>query len=405
MTRILVVQNLYPPHSYGGYEHSCHDVVERWRRAGHEVTVLTSDHRVAGVPDAPEHDVWRRLPAALGQGGVLAAPPVGARLARERASRKLLAEAIATVQPDVVSLWHMAGLSSALLSDLVGGEVPLVYVICDDWLTYAQRVDPWLRMFATRPRLGRLVAGATGVPTTPVALGSTGTFCFASETTRQRAIDHTGWAFPSSVITFLGVDTADFPVASGPRSAPWRGRLLYVGRLDGRKGVDTAVAAMAHLPAATLELAGPADPATESRLLARVHELGVADRVSFAGAVPRSALRARYVGADAVLFPTEWEEPFGIVPLEAMACATPVIATGTGGSGEFLVDGYNCRQFPPGDAAALAAAVERLASDAALRARLVDGGLRTAATLTVDALAEALERVHTSVAKASRQPR
>jgi len=401
VTRVLVVQNLYPPHSYGGYEHSCHDVVDRWRRKGHQVMVLTSDHRVAGVPDAePEPDVLRRLPAALGPGGVLAPPPPWRRLMRERDSLRVLADTIDRVRPDVVSLWHMAGLSSALLADLVRRRLPLVYVICDDWLTYSQRTDPWLRMFATRPRLGRLAGRLTGVPTQPTALGATGTFCFASDTTRRRAVEHTGWAFPSSVVIHLGVDTDDFPLSPPPPDRPqWRGRLLYVGRLDARKGVETAIAAVARTATATLDLVGPGDPATLRRLRDQVDDADADRRVTFVGAVPRAELRARYAAADAVLFPTEWDEPFGIVPLEAMACATPVIATGTGGSGEFLVDGENSVLFEAGDAAALARAIDALGHDEQLRNRVVSGGLRTASTLTVDALAEGLEAQHVAAAE------
>jgi glycosyltransferase involved in cell wall biosynthesis len=78
------------------------------------------------------------------------------------------------------------------------------------------------------------------------------------------------------------------------------------------------------------------------------------------------------------------------------------VATATGGSAEFLVDGVNCLRYPAGDAGALAEAVRLLAADAALRARLVTGGLVTAAQLGVDALASTLEDWH--VAAASRYP-
>ena len=82
-----------------------------------------------------------------------------------------------------------------------------------------------------------------------------------------------------------------------------------------------------------------------------------------------------------------------------MACGTPVIATGRGGSGEFLVDGVNCILFPEGDADALAKAMRTLASDPALRRRVVDGGLRTAAEFGVDQLGELLEAWHVAAAE------
>jgi glycosyltransferase involved in cell wall biosynthesis len=80
-----------------------------------------------------------------------------------------------------------------------------------------------------------------------------------------------------------------------------------------------------------------------------------------------------------------------------------VVATGTGGSGEYLVDGSNCVLFRAGDPAALAAAIERLAADDPLRARLVTGGLETAARLTVDRLAADVREAYRA-ARADDQP-
>ncbi len=94
---------------------------------------------------------------------------------------------------------------------------------------------------------------------------------------------------------------------------------------------------------------------------------------------PREELPAAYAEADALLFPVRWEEPWGLVPLEAMAVGTPVVATGTGGSGEYLRDGENAlvigRDAEPSD---LSGALRRLAGDADLRRRLREGGIATA---------------------------
>jgi len=82
--------------------------------------------------------------------------------------------------------------------------------------------------------------------------------------------------------------------------------------------------------------------------------------------------------ADVVVFPVIWDEPWGLVPLEAMGMGRPVVATGRGGSAEYLRDGENALLFEAGDAVALADAVRRLAGDDALRARLRETGLATA---------------------------
>jgi glycosyltransferase involved in cell wall biosynthesis len=117
----------------------------------------------------------------------------------------------------------------------------------------------------------------------------------------------------------------------------------------------------------------------------------VAARVSF-DRHPRARLPDVYASADAVLFPVSWDEPFGLVPLEAMAVGRPVVATGAGGSGEYLRNGENCLIFSPADdAAALAGAVKRLAGDGDLRQRLRAGGARTAARLDEQTFNAAVE--------------
>src|SRR2546421_8807366 len=89
-------------------------------------------------------------------------------------------------------------------------------------------------------------------------------------------------------------------------------------------------------------------------------------------------IAAAYASDDAAIFPVRWEEPWGLVPLEAMGKGRPVAATGRGGSAEYLVDSENCVLFEADDARGLADALRRLASDAGLRARLREGGLETA---------------------------
>jgi glycosyltransferase involved in cell wall biosynthesis len=144
---------------------------------------------------------------------------------------------------------------------------------------------------------------------------------------------------------------------------------------------------------------GVADPAYGDELQHLADELAVAGRVRMR-ALPRSSLREVYADADAFVFPSRWDEPFGLVPIEAMTQRTPVVATRRGGSAEFLVDGANCLEFDADDDEQLARAVRRVADDPALRRRLVDGGVATARRFTVDALADTLETVHRQAAGA-----
>lgn len=392
MSRVLVVTNMYPPHHYGGYELSCRDCVERWRAAGHDVRVLTSRLRVPGVRTPPGETGVARALRIYFRDGDLHVPPVPVRLAWEWANQRALRRALRDFCPDVVSVWHMGAMSMGLLTTLVRSGARLVYVVCDDWLIYGRDLDGWARLFPAHPRLARLAPAfdrLLGVPCSlPADLGASGRFLFVSDVVRTRSAAMTPWDFPDSDVVGSGIDTGDFPIPEEPPPPrPWAWRLLYVGRLDPRKGIATLLRALALLPAeATLSVVGDGPPAYRARLVALADELGCAGRVRFT-VLPRSALRDAYQEADALVFPSEWEEPFGLVPLEAMACATPVVATRTGGAAEFLDDGGNCLAVPPGDAAALAAALVRLADDPALRARLVAGGVATAARFTTDRLA------------------
>ena len=195
----------------------------------------------------------------------------------------------------------------------------------------------------------------------------------------------------------LGVDTTDFPILAAPDERPWAWRLLAPGRIDERKGLANAIGALVHLPPeATLDVVGRGD----RRHLAELRRSPAASASRHAvrfDAVDRHELRQRYLAADCTLFPVVWDEPFGIVPLEAMASGSPVVATGRGGSAEHLRHDENCLLFPAGDRHSLAAAVRLLAGDERRRRRLVGAGLATASATTSERTAAALLDHHLTV--------
>jgi glycosyltransferase involved in cell wall biosynthesis len=160
--------------------------------------------------------------------------------------------------------------------------------------------------------------------------------------------------------------------------------VAILGRISSWKGQDVLIRAMALLDAgdgdgeAIALVAGDPWPGEEARLRdlrALAGELGVADRVRFAGF--RSDVENVYGAADVVAVPSTQPDPFPNAALEAAAAGCCVVAADHGGLPEMLEDGVTGRLVTPGDPAALAGALGRLRADPALRARL---GAAAAAT-------------------------
>jgi glycosyltransferase involved in cell wall biosynthesis len=178
-----------------------------------------------------------------------------------------------------------------------------------------------------------------------------------------------------------GVDTQLFRPGGPVAERSGRPRLLTVGRLVRRKGISTVLAALRGLPAAELVVAGGAaagqldQDADYRRLRAEAARLGVADRVIFTGGLARDQMPALFRSADLVIC-VPWYEPFGIVPLEAMACAVPVVASAVGGLADTITSGETGLLVPARDPAALAAAVHQLLGDPQRAARYGQAGLR-----------------------------
>jgi len=181
-----------------------------------------------------------------------------------------------------------------------------------------------------------------------------------------------------------GVDLDLFrPDGRCARRRPGLRRLVCVGRLVARKGVGNAISALAALPDAELVIAGGppraqlhADPEAR-RLRALADEAGVADRVDLRGRMGREDVAALLRSADAVVC-VPWYEPFGIVPLEAMACGTPVVASAVGGMIDSVVDGVTGIHVPPRDPERLAEALAPLLADPERRAAYGKAGVERA---------------------------
>ena len=225
----------------------------------------------------------------------------------------------------------------------------------------------------------------------------------ASSTDEMRELMALGTPRAKIEIIPSGVDLARFrpdgPVA--PRSR--RRRLLVLGRLVPRKGIRDAVRALASVPDAELLIVGGPSAAIvsedpEAMVLRRVaEECGVASRVRLHGQASRDELPALIRSADVVLC-LPWYEPFGIVPLEAMACGVPVIGTAVGGLLDTVIDGVTGLLVPPHRPDLAAEATTQLLDDDGRRRSYGTAGVvRTRALYGWTTVARATERSYLRV--------
>jgi D-inositol-3-phosphate glycosyltransferase len=190
-----------------------------------------------------------------------------------------------------------------------------------------------------------------------------------------------------------GFDNAEFwpitrPFARRTLGLPAEGALLLnIGRLVPRKGIDNAIRGLASLErrhgiAARLLVVGgnsdlpdPAATPEIARLRALAGAQGVGERVVFTGRRSREFLKLYYAAADAFVT-TPWYEPFGITPLEAMACGTPVIGADVGGIRYSVADGVTGWLVPAEDPDALSDRAAALIRDPQLGAAMGRAGIQ-----------------------------
>jgi len=186
--------------------------------------------------------------------------------------------------------------------------------------------------------------------------------------------------------------------------------VLQLGRLVLRKGIDNVIRGIADLKhrygiTARLLIVGGDGAVPDSRITPEIARLAgiasladVSDQVMFIGSRPRHELRRYYNAAD-VFVSTPWYEPFGITPLEAMACGCPVIGSAVGGIQYSVADKITGFLVPPNDPQRLADRLAALQQDPSLRLALGQAGLeRVSALFTWREVAEKLDSVYARIA-------
>lgn len=327
--RILHWNDGYYPH-IGGTEMLVRDLCHAQQAAGHEVTVVAralpgspAEEEMSGIP------VWRRptLDEALVKQPGLLVEQVKACAGYKR-----------RFAPDLV---HIHGSRMAGWLHLLSREA----APCPAVIT----LHAPLHLPAQVQR--RLLRGVDGVAVVSASL--LGEFASFME-------ERTG------VVQVVPNGVAPVPhPCDPPRKVA---TVLALGRMVREKGFDIALQAVAKLPEIRLLLAGDGTELPGLRQMA--HELGMAEKVEFLGWVHPESVPSLMARADVVLVPSRWQEPFGLVAVQAAQMARPVIASRVGGLPEIIRHEETGLLVPPEDPDALAMALQAVKDNPELTTRL-----------------------------------
>jgi phosphatidylinositol alpha-mannosyltransferase len=366
----LVSQSYYP--RYGGVTEHVHALAQELRRRGHEVTIITSFFRRGekGFRDGVLRIGWNIL-VPFNRAFVDFAIGVSLKRQLRNAFRRL--------------------------------DLDVVHVHCP--------TAPTLPLFAVqvsdRPTVGTFhsTGGRTALqdlfrPLMVSAMSRLDARIAVSETARATAeLYHPG---PYDVIP-NGVDVERFHPLVKPFEE-WRDpahtNILFVGRLDPRKGVQDLIAAMPEVVARTdgrARLLVVGDSYLRPQIMAGVSSVA-REHVHFLGHVPSADLPRWYATGDIFCSPATGNESFGIVLVEAMAAGRVVACSDIPGYRTVVTPNRDAAVFPPGDVPALARTLSQLVEDPARRGRLAEEGRRRALDFSWPTVVDRIEAVYRAAA-------
>jgi phosphatidylinositol alpha-mannosyltransferase len=365
----IVSQSYYP--RYGGVTEHVHHTAIELRRRGHQVTIITSHFRRGEAPSGPEVErIGYNL--LIPFNGAFVDLAVGIRLRSQ-----------------------LRGLLKRHAFDILHTHAPLVPTL--PLIAIETAECPQVGTFHTTSGPSRLIELFLGPLT--ARMKRLDARIAVSETARDFAAQY----FPGEYLVIPnGVDTERFHPAVEPFPEwrdPDRVNVLFVGRLDPRKGVQVLLEAMSEVLARTgdrarLLIVG------DSYLRGRFEgSLAPATRahVHFLGHVPSHDLPRWYATGDIFVSPALGHESFGIVLVEAMASGRAVVASDIPGYRSVVQPGVNGVVTPPGDVPALAEAIAALVMDPERRATLAQRGRERALEFAWPHITDRIEAVYRDV--------
>ncbi|HEY8304558.1 MAG TPA: glycosyltransferase family 4 protein [Solirubrobacteraceae bacterium] len=369
-----MISNLYPPVAVGGYETRCAHTAQ-WLARRHEIVVLTSSLRRRGLKGEP--DVYRDLPFVPEKRlGVLLAPLASARAVR------VVKRALRRHEPDLVFVWNASNIPRAGVRVAQGSKIPVAFSLADPWLGSFTKGDLFLRYLAGEARGWRgawswLMRLTNRLPWLRIELEEAFPASLVWNSQALRNLTPIPSGVRPALERVIHPTTAHERLFAAVRRSPApMPTIAFVGRLEPEKAPDLAIRALALLREShgldvRLLLMGTGEPTVVSQLEDLVRALRLEDRVELRGAVPIESVASALGEAHAIVVPSRWQEPFGLVCLEAALARVPVVASMSGGMPEMLEPGEEALFFAIDDVDACAAALADTLTDKSAAAERV----------------------------------
>lgn len=373
--RILVVTNLFPPQEFGGYGRKLWEFSAELIRRGHVVTVLTADvpelarPGMAGTEDIEAHvdrsltlyGTWKDGRAFIHDDSAQCAALIRANIRRVlETARDFRADACLVGNLDLVGTEFLDPLTRQM-------GVPVLHCLGNQHPGYAPETAPRSPLYRAGPASGwvaeRLAAGGYGLPATVIHPGARVDYFHRAA---MPSTDRLRIAFASLFVNYKGPQT-----------------LINALAILHREGIDFDCTFAGEAP--------DADLAARCRDFIERH--GMAGKVRFTGFLDRRGLSDLFARCNVLVFPSVFQEPFGISQVEAMAAGLTVVGSGTGGSGEVLRDGVDGLLFKAEDHEALAGRLRSLVKDRDAWLRMALSGRDRARDFTVARSVDRIEAV------------
>lgn len=376
--KILVLSDFYPPHKGGGHHIQCKIAAEGLAGRGHEVFVLTSKYGVRGSINEDKHfRLLKVLP--FGSAGGIKRQYMNIKFAVSgRINYFITRRIIKKIKPDIVYVGYIGYISIFPVKAIQKQGIPIVYHLGSNlFVQYVKGCILEKNLFKRFWR--KIIFGFYSLK----EFDFNNNMITISEALKK---EHIAAGFSESNISVI-------PRGISPELINNRGRsitasnekqvkLLYVGRIIREKGVHTAISAVGYLvnhlgvKNIQFDLFGNGNDAYIENLKISINSLKIEKHVKFHGKIDRSQLFKLYRDYDLFLLPSTFEEPFGVVLIEAMSQGVPIVATDTGGIPEVITHEVNGLLVSPENSIQMAEAVKRLIDNPLLAQEISNNGIK-----------------------------